>query len=132
MNRKMALILAAHGVALAGISFFNRSLTPGIDSWIWSVLLIGGGLCIGWGILDVFGWRRRVGPVLTLIPVIFVLIGQITSALIGFDDGQRPPPIVTALNGLMLVMSVAVVAYMVYTVQNPTVETDAGRPVQAR
>jgi lipid-A-disaccharide synthase-like uncharacterized protein len=112
MTSKMAGLLVAHGVALIVLTFVFKRLTPDLNQTLWLAGLVGGGLCVLWGVLGFMGFRRRIGAVLTLIPLSLIILGGVVDGWMGrsADDGIVGPVIAT----VMLLGSIVVLAYILH------------------
>jgi len=114
MNSKMALYILTHGVGLIAFALLTHRVTPGI-AWVTLITgLAGGGLCALWGVLGLLGHRRRIGALLTLIPVCLVLITQAVSAWMVRSTGKSESLLLPTLITLMLVASVGMLMYVLH------------------
>lgn len=76
MNKSLGVELLAYSVLLAGLSYLAHRLSPELARFILWGGLMGGALCLIWGGRAVRGCRGRALPILTLIPVSFLMLSQ--------------------------------------------------------
>jgi hypothetical protein len=120
MNSKIALCVTTHGVALIVLALLIHRVAPEMARVTLITGLAGGALCALWGVLGLLGHRRRVGAVLTLIPVSLVLLPQVVSAWMDRGAGKSESLFASALMTVMLVASVGMLAYLLHAGENST------------
>jgi hypothetical protein len=76
MNKTIGVQLLVYSLVLAGLSYLVRHLAPPLALPTLITGLAGGALCLVWGLRAVAGSRGKALPILTLIPVNFVLLSQ--------------------------------------------------------
>lgn len=115
MNKKIGVILIGYSLLLAGLSFvvhYSASASA------WGTLaagLAGGVLCLIWGLRAVAGSRGKALPILTLIPVSFVLLGQTFTSWSGGAMGRQGAPLKGVLTTLLLVLSLGVLVRIAWS-----------------
>ena len=107
MNRTIGIQLVVYGLLLGGLSFLVHHLAPALARPTLIAGLIGGALCLVWGIGAVAGRRGKALPILTLIPVNFTLLPQTVTAWSGGSEGIQGGRIAAAVLSLLLVLSLA-------------------------
>lgn len=99
MNKTIGLQLIVYSLVLAGLGYLTHHLAPALARPSLISGLAGGALCFVWGLRIVAGRRGKALPLLTLIPVNFVLLSQTVMTWIGESHevpGQRTAVIVIA------------------------------------
>jgi len=76
MNKTIGLQLVGYSLLLAGLSYLTHHLAPALARPTLITGLVGGALCLVWGLLAVLGKRGKAFSLLTLIPVCYILLGQ--------------------------------------------------------
>lgn len=104
MNRKIGLLLVVYGLLLAGLSYFAHHLAPQVALPTLIAGLAGGLLCLLWGIGALTGWKGKALPILTLIPVSFVLLTQTFTSWLG-GGGFKAGPSAAGTITLLLLLS---------------------------
>lgn len=89
MNKNLGVELVIYSVLLAGLSCLVRYLSPAIAMPVLIAGIIGGALCLVWGLRAVRGNRSKVLPILTLVPINFVMLSQ---AILGWAGGSQEVP----------------------------------------
>jgi hypothetical protein len=112
MNKTIGSQLVIYGLLLAGLSFLTHYLSQGMARPTLIVGVIGGMLCVVWGLRSVAGSRGKALPLLTLIPVNFVLLSQVflgwSSESQGVQAGRIGLVLITLLLGLSVGMMVRI------------------------
>jgi hypothetical protein len=80
MNKSIGVQLLVFGFILAGLSYLAYNLSPTFTRPTVVVGLGGGLLSLLWGVLALSGRRGKALPVLTLIVVGYILLGQAIQA----------------------------------------------------
>ena len=114
MNKTLGFQLALYSLLLAGGSYFTHHQAPTLTQPTFIAGLAGGVLCLGWGVRAIAGHRGKALPILTLIPVAFVLLSQ--TVLGWWSDGnpavgQRT---VALLTTLLLVLTIGMLMRIAY------------------
>jgi hypothetical protein len=76
MNKTLGLQLVVYGLLLAGLSYLVHHLAPPLARPTLIAGLAGGVLCLVWGGRAVLGSTGKALPILTLIPIGFVMLSQ--------------------------------------------------------
>jgi len=109
MNKVIGLQLVLYSLLLAGGSYLTHHLAPTSSAPTLLAGLAGGALCLAWGLWAMAGRRGKALPILTLMPVSFVLLSQAVHAWSG--AGERA---VAALVTLLLALSIAMLMRIAY------------------
>jgi hypothetical protein len=115
MNKNIGFELIAYGVLLAGLSYLTHHLAPTIARPTLITGLVGGALCLAWGVRAVIGKRGKALPILTLVPISYVLISQAVVSWGGGTEevpGQRMAALVITV---LCVFSVGMLMMIAYT-----------------
>ena len=102
MNKTVGLLLVVYSLLLAGLSYLVYRLAPGATRPTLIAGLIGGSLCLVWGVRVLAGSGGKALPLLTLIPVSFVLLPQTFAS---WGGGVQAGGTVAGLITLLLVLS---------------------------
>ncbi len=89
MNKQHGYELIAYGIVLAGLSYLAYRLAPALTRITLITGLAGGALCLIWGMRTILGNTKKVLPLLTLIPVSFILLSQ---AVLSWAGGHLDVP----------------------------------------
>jgi hypothetical protein len=114
MNRTIGLQLVVYSLLLAGLSYLTHHLAPALARPTLIAGLAGGGLCLAWGFRAVAGSRSKALPVLTLIPVSFVLLSQ---TVMGWTGGSQEAPgrrVAGVVITVLFVLSIAMLMRIAY------------------
>jgi len=76
MNKTIGFQLVVYSLLLAGLSYLTHHLAPALARPTLIAGLVGGVLCLVWGLRALAGGRGKALPILTLIPVNYVLLSQ--------------------------------------------------------
>jgi hypothetical protein len=108
MNKSLGFELVVFSVLLAGLSYLTHHLAPAIARPVLIAGMAGGALSLVWGLLALFGKCGKVLPVLTLLPVCYVMLWQTVVAWIGRTaagpDNRFVPVTITVALALAVVM----------------------------
>jgi len=115
MNKTVGLLLIVYSLLLAGLSYFVYQLAPGLTRPTLIGGLAGGALCLVWGVRGIGGGRGKALPVLTLIPVSFVLLSQTFTGWWGGSGGLQAGRTAAAIITLLLVLSVAMLVRIAWS-----------------
>jgi len=113
MSVDVALDLVLCGVLLAGLSLVARHLQPDLSSLTLFTGLVGGGLCVLWGVLGRRGTRCRGGAMVTLVTVACVLVCQAVQSWEASGEGGSKGRMVTALMAVLVVFCVGMLVNLV-------------------
>ena len=115
MSKKMASIIVAHGIVLAGLGLGLRSVAPELAKIPFLTALGGGGLCVLWGLAAWLGHQRRTGALLTLVAIALVVLSPALHAWMDSSGTVAGPLLLT----LMLVLTVAMIMYVMHGERPP-------------
>jgi peptidoglycan/LPS O-acetylase OafA/YrhL len=114
MKLQLAVDLVLCGVLLAGLSFLAKYLQPDFPHATLFTGLLGGGLCVLWGILGRRGTRCRRSAIVTLAAVACVFVRQaVQSWDASATVGSKGPPVAM----LMIVLAAFCVGTLASLVQ---------------
>jgi hypothetical protein len=105
MNKTIGLLLVVYSLLLAGLSYLVHHLAPGVARPTLITGLVGGALCLVWGVRAVAGSGGKALPLLTLIPVSFALLTQTFMGWSGGSGGLQAGRTVAVVITLLLVLS---------------------------
>jgi hypothetical protein len=114
MNKALGLQLVIYSLLLAGLSYLAHHLVPVLTGATLFVGLVGGGLCLGWGVRAMLGEHGKAPTVLTLVPINFVMFAQAILALGGGSRELAPDRTVAAVTILLLALSIVMLMRVAY------------------
>ena len=114
MNKHLGSELILYGLLLAGLSYLTHHLAPTIARPTLITGLVGGALCLVWGVRAVRGNRRKAYAILTLIPISYVLLSQAILTWGGRNEGASPTRLAPTLMVLLLVFSIGMLVKIAY------------------
>lgn len=115
MSKKMAGIIMAYGVVLAGLGLGIQTGAPELAKIPFLTSLIGGGLCVLWGIVALTGHKRRVWTILTLVAVALVVLSPTLRVWMDSSGTVAGRLLLT----LMLALTVAMIMYVMHGERPP-------------
>jgi hypothetical protein len=130
MNKAIGVQLIIYSLLLAGLAFMTHARTPELARPTMFAGLLGGGLCLVWGLRAVAGNRGKALPLLTLIPVGFVLLSQTVIAWTGgaARDARPAAMMITVLLALTIAMLMRIAyAGVVFEGQQPSAKSEPDR-----
>ena len=107
MNKTIGLLLVVYSLLVAGLSYLAYHLAPGVARPTLITGLVGGALCLVWGVRALAGSGGKALPRLTLIPVCFVLLPQVFMSWSGGSEGLQVGRTVAMVITLLLLLSLA-------------------------
>ena len=114
MNKRIGLQLLGYSVLLFALSYVIYQLAPSAGKATLLTGLVGGALCLIWGIRATLGKPGKAWAILTLIPVCYVLLGQVINVWMERDPGQAPSMVVKSLVTLVFVTSMGMLVRIAY------------------
>jgi peptidoglycan/LPS O-acetylase OafA/YrhL len=114
MNKSLGSELIVYAVLLAVLGGLVHYLAPEVARPTLVTGLIGGALCLMWGVRVVWRRRGKALVILTLIPVSYVLLSQTILTWSGRSEGGPEGRIVPILIAVMLMISVAMLIMIAY------------------
>jgi len=76
MNKTLGFQLVIYSLLLAGLSYLTHHLAPTLAQSTLITGLAGGAFCLTWGLRAVAGSRGKALPLLTLVPISYVMLSQ--------------------------------------------------------
>ncbi len=114
MNKTIGLQLVVYSLLLAGLSFLTHHVAPALAQPTLIAGLAGAALCLVWGLRAVAGSRGKALPILTLIPVNFVLLSQTVLGWWGGSEGMQGRRTAAAVITLLFVVSIGMLMRIAY------------------
>ena len=114
MNKTIGFQLVVYSLLLAGLSYLTHHLAPALARPTLIAGLVGGVLCLVWGLRALAGGRGQALPILTLIPVSFVMLSQ---TVITWGGGSQEVPgrqTAAVVITLLLVLSLGMLMRIAY------------------
>jgi hypothetical protein len=112
MNKTIGLLLVVYSLLVGGLSYLVYHLAPGVARPTLITGLVGGGLCLVWGLRALAGSGGKALPLLTLIPVNFALLPQ---TFMSWSGGLQPGRTVAAVITLLLVVSMGMLVRIAWS-----------------
>jgi len=104
MNKTIGLLLVVYSLLLAGLSYLVHHLASEVARPTLITGLVGGALCLVWGLRALAGSGGKALPILTLIPVNFALLTQTFMGWSGGSVGWTAAVVISLLLALSLGM----------------------------
>lgn len=114
MNKNIGLQLVVYSLLLAGLGYLTHRLAPALGQPTLITGLAGGALCLVWGLRAVAGSRGKALPLLTLIPVSFVLLSQMVTGWLGGGEALSGRRAAASVITIAFVMSMAMLMRIAY------------------
>ncbi len=114
MNKSIGFQLIVYSLLLAGLSYLVHHLAPDLAQTTLVTGLVGGALCLVWGVRAAAGSESKALPILTLIPVSFVMLSQTVIVWTGGSEvvtGRRSAAVVLTV---LLALSVGMLMRVAY------------------
>jgi hypothetical protein len=114
MNKTLGLQLVVYSLLLAGLSYLTHRLAPALARPTLIAGLVGGALCLVWGLRAIAGSRGKTLPCLTLMPISFVMLSQ---AVLTWGGGSQEVPgrtLAAAVITVLVVLSVGMLMRIAY------------------
>jgi hypothetical protein len=112
MNTKNSVALFFYAALLLTLGAIPKWIEPEIAEQAFWFSFAGALLCAAWGVLGLFGFRRRIGPGLTLAAIAFVLLSQAVIRWMPSGSGKPTSLLLTVLITLMLFVTLGLFAWM--------------------
>ncbi|HEY5909870.1 MAG TPA: hypothetical protein VJA21_04620 [Verrucomicrobiae bacterium] len=109
MNKTIGLLLVVYSLLLAGLSYLAYHLAPGPARSTLVTGLVGGALCLVWGVRALARSGGKALPLLTLIPVCLVLLPQT------FESWSRESRTVGMVTTVLLVLSLGMLVRIAWS-----------------
>jgi hypothetical protein len=114
MKKTIGFQLVVYSLLLTGLSYLVHHLAPALTRPTLIAGLVGGALCLVWGLRALAGSRGKALPILTLIPVSFVMLSQ---TVITWGGGSQEVPgrqTAAAVITILLVLSIGMLMRIAY------------------
>jgi hypothetical protein len=114
LKMKKDRLIMALGCELVTLAFIVKALAPEAGRTTFFTGLAGGSLCLLWAMLSHFGFAKRAGVLLTLIPAAYIFLTQLVTRL---PTRSNPDSVNVAVFTMLLVMfasTVFVLAYLLH------------------
>ena len=114
MNKTLGLLLVGYSLLLVGLSYLVYHLAAGRPTLITG--LVGGALCLVWGLRALAGSGGKALPLLTLIPVNYALMTQTFMGWSGEIGGlQVGRTVAVVITLLLLVLSIGMLVRIAWS-----------------
>lgn len=128
MNKTIGLQLAVYSLLLVGLSFLTHQLAPTLARTTLITGMVGGVFCLVWALCAVFGKKGKALPILTLIPICYVFLGQAVMVWTGQDVvGRRSAAIVISVLFVLSIAMLMRIAYAGMSVGQPATPMKSGK-----
>jgi hypothetical protein len=114
MTKTIGVQLIVYSLLLAGLSYFVHHLAPSLAQPTLIAGLAGGALCLAWGVKALMGKTGKALPLLTLIPVTFVMLSQTILTWGSGSEGVSGRRLAAAVVTLLFVLSLAMLMRIAY------------------
>ena len=114
MNKNIGLQMVVYSLLLAGFSYLTHHLAPALAKPTLIAGLVGGALCLVWGLRAVTGSRGKALPLLTLIPVNFVMVSQTVTSWWGRSEVMAGRQAAAAVITLLCLLSFGMLIRIAY------------------
>ena len=114
MNKTIGLQLAVYSLLLGGLSYLTYHLAPTLARPTLIAGLAGGAFCLLWSLRALAGRRGKALPILTLIPVNFILLSQTFFAWAGGPQEAAGRQSAAMVITLLFVLSMAMLMRVAY------------------
>jgi hypothetical protein len=114
MNKSLGSELIVCSVLLTGLSYLVHYLVPEIARPTLIAGMAGGVLCFVWGLLAVLGKCGKALPVLTLLPMCFVMVWQAVVSWKGRNTGSMGHQMVPVVIIVALAFTLAMLLNIIY------------------
>ena len=115
MNKDLGFQLAVYGLLVVFLGYLAHYLSPATARITLITGLIGGILCLVWGIRAALGHCGKECALLTLIPMSFVMLSQAIICWAGQSQEISDKMTVAAVTTLILVLSVGMLIRIAYS-----------------
>jgi hypothetical protein len=119
MSKKMASVLIAYGIGLAGLGLVGQQIAPASGRITLVTGLASGGLSLLWALAALAGLKGRAGAILTAIPTAFVLLTRAVHVWIASASEGAGSLIVRLLVTAMFLLAVGILMYLLHGERPP-------------
>jgi hypothetical protein len=130
MDKTIGLHLVIYSLLLGGLSYLTHHLAPALSRPALIAGLSGAVLCFIWGLRGMLGRRGKALPILTLVPISFVMLSQTVMTWSGGAQevpGRRATAIVITV---LLALSVGMLMRIAYA--GAALEGQSANPMKVR
>jgi peptidoglycan/LPS O-acetylase OafA/YrhL len=113
MSLEVAADLVVCGVLLAGLSVLARHVQPDFQRATLLTGLVGGGLCVVWGVLGRRGVRCRARAMVTLVAMACLFVRQALLSWNSSVESRSESRMVMALMAMLVVFCAGMLANLV-------------------
>ncbi len=114
LSLEAAYDLVVCGLLLAGLTFLAQRLQPNLLRWTLPAGLVGGGLCVVWGVLGRRGVRCHGGALVTLVAVACLLVGQAIQSWDASAGAEPKGRMVAALMAVLVLCCAGMLGILVW------------------
>lgn len=114
MTKSIGIQLVIYSLILAGLSSLAYHLAPSKSQATLAAGLAGGALCLLWGLRAIMGYRSKVLPLLTLIPVSYVMLSQTVIGWTSKNAEAAASRLPVILVSVLLALSIAMLMRIAY------------------
>lgn len=115
MNKPIGLLLVGYSLLLSSLSCFAYYIAPEGARPTLVAGVVGGTLCLVWGVRAVAGGGGKALPILTLIPVTYTLLPQTFAGWSKASEGIQGGRMVAAVTTLLLALSLGMVVRIAWS-----------------
>jgi hypothetical protein len=119
MSKKMAVILFTYGIGLGAMGLVVQKLAPALEQVTLYAGLIGGGLCLLWGVAALAGFKGRAWAIVSTIAAALVLLSQAIHVWSVSAPEAGGSLSVRLLVTFMLVLTVGMVMFLLHGERPP-------------
>ena len=133
MTRTLGIQLIGYALVLGGLSWLAHELAPEVGRTALLTGLVGGAVCAGWGVWALARRGGRAGPILSLIPIGYLLLSQAVMVW-GSLDGSRARLGAALVLTVLFGLSVGMLMWLAYAGLSPAPagrKESAGNPTSA-
>jgi hypothetical protein len=114
LSLEAAYDLVVCGLLLVGLPFLAQHLQPSLLRWTLPAVLVGGGLCVVWGVLGRRGVRCRGGAMVTLGAVACVMVRQAIHSWVASAGAEPKGRMVASLMAVLVLCCAGMLGTLVW------------------
>jgi hypothetical protein len=114
MNKSLGFELLSYSILLTGLSYIVHHTAPAMARPTLIAGMTGGALCLVWSLFAILGRGGKALPVLTLVPVCYVMLWQAVVAWLGRNAGGTENQLVPIPITVALVLTVAMLIKIIH------------------
>lgn len=119
MSKTMASVLIAYGIGLGFLGLVVQKAAPTLERVTLIAGLVGGGLCLVWGLAALVGLKGRAWATLSAIATAFVLLSRAIHVWSAASNDPTGSLAVRWVVTFMLVLTVGIVMYLLHGERPP-------------